>query len=105
MRIKPTARAFYEAFAVKYPMLLVAPQYAPEAYDATNLLLEAMRRAGDVDRGKVLKELQNIGTYQGSVGEIRFDEKGDLVDADIGLYQCIDGLRNYIGSLRDLIKT
>ena len=105
MRIKPTARAFYEAFAVKFPMLLVAPQYAPEAYDAASLLLEAMRRAGDVDRGKVLKELQNIGTYQGSVGEIRFDEKGDLVGAEIGLYQCIDGLRHYIGSLRDLIKT
>lgn len=103
MRIKPSARAFYEEFAMKYPMMLVAPQYAAEAYDVASLLIEALKRAGKVDRAAVLKEMQGIKKFQGTVGEIVFDENGDLVNPEIGLYQCKDGLRNYIGNITDLI--
>jgi ABC-type branched-subunit amino acid transport system substrate-binding protein len=85
-------------------MLLVAPQYAAEAYDAAGLLLEALKRAGVVDRAAVLHEIQNIGTYNGAIGKIRFDKNGDLTDPEIGLYQCRNGIRYYIGAVHDLVK-
>jgi branched-chain amino acid transport system substrate-binding protein len=102
MRLKPSARAFFEAFAVRYPMLLVAPQYAAEAYDAAGLLLAAVAQAGRIDRAATLAALQATGSYTGALGTIRFDENGDLIDPEIGLYRCKDGLRTYLGAIRDL---
>lgn len=103
MRIKPSAREFFKNFAMKYPTLLDAPQSAAEAYDVANMMIEAVRRAGELDRAKVLYEFQNLGVYQGVIGEIRFDDHGDIMNAEIGLYQCKDGMRNYIGPVRELI--
>lgn len=103
LRLLPSAREFFVAFATRYPLTLVNIQYAAEGYDAANLLLEALRRAGRVDRAAVLASLWEMGPYQGVSGPIRFDERGDLVDPEIGLYQCEDGLRKYLGSLRDLL--
>ena len=104
MRIKPSAREFFNEFAIKYPLLLVAPQSAAEAYDVANMMVEAVRRAGTIDRAKVLQELQKLNVYHGVIGEIRFDENGDILNAEIGLYQCKDGMRNYIGPVRELIS-
>ena len=103
MRIKPSARAFLNAFAQRYPILLAAPQYAAEAYDCASLLLEAVRRAPEVSRSLVLEAMRNIGPYEGAIGPIRFDAHGDLIDPEIGLYQCIDGQREYLGAVRDLV--
>ena len=103
IRLKPSARKFFSEFVAHYPMMLVAPQYAAEAYDCASLLIEALKHAGAVDRAKILKELQGIENFAGAIGPIRFDEKGDIVDPEIGLYQCENGLRKYIGAIRDLI--
>ena len=62
------------------------------------------RCARTIDRSEVLSELQNIRTCKGAVGTIRFDEKGDLVDPEIGMYQCDSGIRKYLGSVRELTK-
>jgi branched-chain amino acid transport system substrate-binding protein len=102
MRLKPSARSFFERFAVRYPMMLVAPQYAAEAYDAAGILLAAIEKVGRIDRAAVLKAVQSMGTYSGALGTIRFDGKGDLIDPEIGLYRCKDGLRSYLGAIRDL---
>ena len=104
MRLKPSARTFFEAFAMRYPMLLVAPQYAAEAYDAAGLLLAAIEKAGAPDRAATLTALQEMDEYDGAIGRIRFDANGDLVDPEIGLYACKDGLRRYIGAIRNLVK-
>lgn len=103
IRIKPSAREFLKDFASRYPLMLDAPQYAAEAFDCASLLIEAMKRAGEVDRAKVLEALQGIDNFAGAIGPIRFDENGDLVDPEIGLYQCENGLRKYIGAIRDLV--
>jgi branched-chain amino acid transport system substrate-binding protein len=102
MRLKASAREFFTRFAARYPMMLAAPQYAAEAHDCTALLLEAIRRAGVGDRQAVLAALRGIERFSGAVGPIRFDEHGDLIDPEIGLYQCQDGQRRYIGAIRDL---
>jgi branched-chain amino acid transport system substrate-binding protein len=103
MRLKQSARDFLVRFAARYPFMLAAPQYAAEAYDCASLLLEAIRRAGSGDRAEVLAALRGINEFVGAIGPIRFDERGDLVDPEIGLYQCQDGQRRYIGAIRDLV--
>lgn len=103
MRLKPSARMFLKSFAQKYPTMLAAPQYAAEAYDCASLMITAIERAGVVDRAKVLNELQDIESFSGAIGHIEFDENGDLLNPEIGLYQCIDGQRRYLGSVVNLI--
>ena len=103
MRLKPSAKGFLKDFAVRYPTKLMAPQYAPEAYDCASLLVEALRRARTIDRARVLGELQRIERFDGVIGQIQFDENGDLVDPEINLYQCEAGMRRYIGRIRDLV--
>jgi len=104
MRIKPSARPFLEAFAQRYPVMLAAPQYAAEAYDCAAIILEAIRRAPPVSRARVLDQMQHLRSFSGALGDIRFDEQGDLIDPEIGLYQCIDGQRKYLGVVKDLVK-
>jgi hypothetical protein len=47
--------------------------------------------------------MQARRAYEGALGPITFDENGDLVDPEIGLYTCQDGLRRYVGAIRDLV--
>jgi branched-chain amino acid transport system substrate-binding protein len=103
IRVSPRARAFFTAFATRYPLALVNLQYAAEGYDAASLLIEALRRARNIDRGWVLAELQNIGRFEGISGSLQFDVSGNLLDPEMGLYRCEDGLRKCVGSLRDLL--
>jgi branched-chain amino acid transport system substrate-binding protein len=104
MRLKPSARAFFEQFAIRYPMMLIAPQYAAEAYDAAGILLEAIVRVGRIDRAATLTAVQAMNGYEGALGAIRFNEFGDLYDPEIGFYRCKDGLRTYIGSIMNLTQ-
>jgi branched-chain amino acid transport system substrate-binding protein len=104
IRIKPSAREFLGKLAVRYPQMLAGPLAAGEDYDCACLLLEAMKRAGTVDRAKVLAELQSIEGFVGAIGPIEFDENGDLVNPETKLYQCVDGLRKYVGVIRDLVS-
>lgn len=103
MRLKPSARPFLDAFAQRYPVMLAAPQYAAEAYDCAGLVIEAIRRAPRVTRDAVLAQMQHLRTYTGALGPIRFDAHGDLIDPEIGLYQCVDGQRHYLGAVKDLV--
>ena len=103
MRIKPSSRPFLEAFAQRYPVMLAAPQYAAEAYDCASIIIEAIRRAPSATRANVLEQMEGLRHFSGALGDIRFDEHGDLIDPEIGLYQCIDGQRKYLGAVKDLV--
>src|SRR5260221_7105581 len=59
--------------------------YAPFTYDATNLLIEAMKKANSADPKTYLPELQKI-SYSGATGPIAFDDKGDRNDAGITIF-------------------
>jgi branched-chain amino acid transport system substrate-binding protein len=72
--------------------------YAPYAYDAANVLLAAMKKAGSADPAKYLPELAN-SQYQGVTGNITFDEKGDIKGGGISLYQVKDGKWEYIETI------
>jgi len=64
--------------------------YAPYAYDAVNILVAAMRRAGSAEPAKVLAELPKTD-LQGVTGPIRFDAKGDTTGGAVTLYQVKGG--------------
>jgi branched-chain amino acid transport system substrate-binding protein len=59
--------------------------YSPFTYDATNLLIAAMKKADSADPAKYLPELRKID-YTGATGRIVFDAKGDRSDAEITIF-------------------
>ena len=59
-------------------------------YDAVMVLVEAMKRANSSDPAKYLPEIKKT-QYQGIIGPIAFDEKGDLVNGPITIYQVKGG--------------
>jgi branched-chain amino acid transport system substrate-binding protein len=92
----PGGTAFEERYKAKYNIDIQI--YAPYAYDAMNVLLAAMQKAGSTDPAKYLPELANI-QYQGVTGNIAFDEKGDIKGGGISLYQVKGGKWEYIETI------
>ncbi|KMN29850.1 branched-chain amino acid ABC transporter substrate-binding protein [Chromobacterium sp. LK1] len=64
--------------------------YAPYTYDATRVMIAAMKRAGSADPAKYLAELPKTD-FKGVTGEIRFDDKGDIQHGTVSLYQLRKG--------------
>jgi branched-chain amino acid transport system substrate-binding protein len=77
------SREFLDAFVAKYgPTKLYAPFY----YDATNVVIEAMRKADSTDPAKFTPEIYKIA-HAGATGKIAFDEKGDRKDAEMTIFR------------------
>jgi len=83
----PGGAAFKATFEAKYGKI---QNYAPYAYDAMHVLIDAMKRADSSDPAKYLAELPKTD-YQGVTGRVRFDAKGDLTGGAVTLYQVKDG--------------
>ena len=64
--------------------------YAPYCYDAVNVMIAAMQKAGSAEPEKYLPELAKV-EYDGVTAKIVFDEKGDLKGGAITLYQVQQG--------------
>ena len=54
-------------------------------YDAVMVFVDAMKRAGSTDPAKFLPEIGKTN-YQGVIGPIAFDDKGDLKNGPITIY-------------------
>ena len=83
----PGGKSFKEKFTARFGEI---QNYAPYAYDAVYVMVEAMKRAHTSDPTKYLAELPKTD-YQGVTGHIRFDSKGDLTDGAVTLYQVKSG--------------
>ena len=59
--------------------------YSPYSYDAVGVLVDAMKRANSVDPAKYIAELPKT-SYKGVSGNIEFDDKGDIKNGAITLY-------------------
>ena len=59
--------------------------FAPMGYDAVMVFIDSMKRAGSTDPKKFLPEVGKTN-YQGVIGPIAFDEKGDLRNGPITIY-------------------
>ncbi len=78
----PGGPQFLERFKAKYGDVQL---YAPYAYDAVMVVVEAIKRAGSAEPAKILAELPKTD-HQGVTTRIQFDENGDLKDGAISLY-------------------
>jgi branched-chain amino acid transport system substrate-binding protein len=92
----PGGTAFADKYKSKFNQEIQL--YAPYAYDAMNVMLEAMKKAGSTDPAKYLPVMAGI-QYQGVTGNIAFDDKGDIKGGGISLYQVKDGKWEYIETI------
>jgi branched-chain amino acid transport system substrate-binding protein len=84
----PGGRDFSQRYQAKFgqPIQL----YAGYCYDAVNVMIAAMQKAGSADPAKYLPELGK-SEYDGVTAKIAFDEKGDLKNGAVTLYQVQQG--------------
>ena len=79
----PGGEAFLKKFKDKYN--LEVELFAPMGYDAVMVIVDSMKRAGSTDPAKFLPELAKTN-YQGVIGPIAFDEKGDIKNGPLTIY-------------------
>jgi branched-chain amino acid transport system substrate-binding protein len=84
----PKGESFGERYRKKWNQDVVL--YAPQGYDAFNVFVEAMKKAGSTDPAKFLPEVAKTD-YNGITGPIRFDEKGDIKDGPITIFKAVGG--------------
>jgi branched-chain amino acid transport system substrate-binding protein len=71
---QPSIKAYADLYAAKYKSAMNG--FSPAFYDATNLLFEAMRRAGTVtDSVKVRDALEQISNFPGALGPLGWTGK------------------------------
>ncbi|GAK52940.1 branched-chain amino acid transport system substrate-binding protein [Candidatus Moduliflexus flocculans] len=73
---RPEVQSFVKAFKEKYQ--LPPTQEAALAYDALNLIAEAIKQAG-TDRKAIREAMAKIKDFPGVTGIIRFDQGGNVV--------------------------
>jgi len=79
----PGGKDFVERYKKKFNVDVEL--FAPMGYDAVMVFADAMRRAGSTEPSKFLPEVGKT-QYQGVIGPIAFDEKGDLRNGPITIY-------------------
>ena len=79
----PGGKAFLDKYKAKFNAEVEL--YAPMGYDAVMVFIDAMKRAGSIEPAKFLPEVAKT-RYQGVIGPIAFDDKGDLVNGPITIY-------------------
>ncbi len=94
MKKVPAAQPFIQAYEAKYGEL---GQWTVYGYDAGNIIIQAIQKAGAKDREAVLGAMREIPSFSGITGEVVFDEKGDNKNQFIGIFKVEGGKLNYIG--------
>ena len=74
--------------------------YAPYVYDALNVMVAAMEKAGSSDPAKYLPVLAKTAGYKGVTGNISFDEKGDVKNGALTMFTYKAGNREQIAVVR-----
>jgi len=74
--------------------------YAPYVYDAVNVMVAAMVKAGSADPAKYLPVLAKTENYHGVTGDITFDNKGDIKNGALTLFTYKGDKRDEIGVIR-----
>lgn len=54
-------------------------QFAAQAYDAMHMIADAIKEAGTDDRDDIREALLNLEGFEGVLGEMSFDDEGDIV--------------------------
>ena len=74
--------------------------YAPYVYDAVNVMVAAMVKAGSSEPAKYLPVLAATDGYKGVTGTISFDNKGDIKNGALTLFTYKGGNRDQLAVIR-----
>ena len=100
--VDPNAADFLTAYKAKFNAN--PGTYSPEAYDATNAIIAAMKSIdGDITREKVADAVKTVD-YKGITKEIKFESNGEVAGKVIFVYQVKDGKRGVLGTTGELAK-
>jgi branched-chain amino acid transport system substrate-binding protein len=97
----PEAQAFNAAYTAKFNT--PPSTYSPEAYDATNALLQAIKAAaasGQPTR-KSVEDAINALDYKGITTEVKFAPNGEAAAATVNLYLQKAGKIVEVGNIKD----
>jgi branched-chain amino acid transport system substrate-binding protein len=97
--VAPQAKAFNDAYQAKFNT--PPSTYSPEAYDATNALIQAIKTAassGQVTRQSVWDAVNNL-SYTGITTTIKFQPNGEVEQQVINLYQQKAGKIELLGDI------
>jgi branched-chain amino acid transport system substrate-binding protein len=95
---KPGMDKFYADYKKKFGSDVQV--YAPYVYDAVNVMVAAMVKAGSADPAKYLSALAKTDGHKGVTGNISFDNKGDIKNGALTLYTYKGGKRSQIAVVR-----
>jgi branched-chain amino acid transport system substrate-binding protein len=84
----PNAKKFIADYKQRYPTDEMKA-YDHYGYEAMAIAMDALKRSGP-DREKLIVELTKTN-YNGVLGQMRFDEKGDNYNRVVTLFQVKDG--------------
>jgi len=101
--VAPQSKSFNDAYQAAFHT--PSSTYSPEAYDATNMLIQAMKTAasgGTPTRASVLAAVKNAD-YKGITTTIRFQPDGDLLSnvQTVNLYTVKKGNIVELGNIQD----
>jgi len=94
MKKLPSAAQFVKDYEARYGEV---GQWSAYAYDAANILIEAIRKAGVKDRGVILRSVRQIPHFSGVSGDVVFDANGDNQNQFIGVFKVENGHFVYLG--------
>ena len=95
---KKSLEEFKTKFKAKYKVDVQI--YAPYVYDAVNVLVAAMVKAGSAEPAKYLPVLAKTEGYKGVTGTIAFDNKGDIKNGALTLFTYKGGNREQLAVVR-----
>ena len=84
----PGGKAWKAKYDAKYPNQFQV--YSPYTYDATMLLVDAMKRANSVDPKVYTPEIRK-SNFKGVTAAIAFEDNGEMKNPAITLYKYVDG--------------
>ncbi len=88
-------------FSIKYVARFKGPVqvYAPATYDAVYVLVDAMKRANSTTAAAVLAQMPSTN-YPGLIGNIAFDQKGDMKEGVITIYDFKSGKKSVLDVMK-----
>jgi branched-chain amino acid transport system substrate-binding protein len=100
--VEGTQKAGMDKFKVDFKSKFNADVqiYSPYVYDAVNVMVAAMVKAGSADPAKYLPVLAKTEGYKGVTGTISFDEKGDVKNGALTLFTYKGEKREQIAVVR-----
>jgi branched-chain amino acid transport system substrate-binding protein len=86
--LQPGYAAFQTAYKAKYNQDIF--QYAPQAYDAMNIIIEAIKKGG-ADKAAILAGVAATSGYQGVAQTYSFTGTGDVKESIFTIYKVESG--------------